>query len=110
MKALKYQKSGELMQIQIYSLSSTNANAIIYDDNEAFAFLYLNKLPKDDTLFSVVYDNPSTKNDFDARNTVFLDTTINYDMNTETDSNMRLIYVISDSNFVFEGDCFSATK
>jgi hypothetical protein len=46
--ALKYQKAGEILQISIYSVSSIDNNAILYDDNEAFNFIFLNTAPTEE--------------------------------------------------------------
>jgi hypothetical protein len=43
--ALQYQKSNSILQIQMSTVSSVWANAMVYDDNLAFNFFSLSSTP-----------------------------------------------------------------
>lgn len=81
----------------------------MYDDNEAFNFIFLNTAPTEELKLDVFFEDNSIKFKHDVVNTVFLDTQVDYDLTYELDDRMRLIYLISNNEFTFQQECFTAT-
>lgn len=98
--ALQFQKSNELLQIQMSTLSSIDSEAIVYDNNPSFSYIYLDSTPTQGMGLDVIYDTVLSSAYLDLKQNISLDTTVNL-QSTSYDDVLRLTYILSDNSFSF---------
>jgi hypothetical protein len=99
----------------MYTVSSPDKDALIYDENRSFAFFYLEN-PPEETIYLEV-NNPINK-DYSlvgAKSSYFFDTDLS---NLESiaadrlqmDSRVKLEYSLTNNAFIFYSDCYSSAR
>ncbi|KAL4506505.1 hypothetical protein ABPG72_000076 [Tetrahymena utriculariae] len=109
-QAMKNQKSNQILQISMSTISSVSPNAIIYDENLAFNFFYLQDVPSTSIGVSLVNYDKVNFNQMGFLQTISIDIDFTQMSNSDLQDDLRLVFSVDNQEFMFQGECFSATR